>query len=429
MLICISVSHRTASFALLDRLTTGHEGSESHLQDDGVRGAVTISTCNRFETYLDVTVDESGSVDAAYDDALARFASAAGAPVQQLRDSAQMMSSSRVAAHLFAVTTGLESVAVGEEDIAGQVRRALEQSRKERASSAALEQLFEMASATSRGVRSATKINSAGRSMVRLALDLAESRIPSWRQARVLLIGTGAYARTTLAALRARGVQSVAVSSPSGRQAVFATREHVRPIPPADLANAIAEADLVITSTRVHVLDAEIIRAARGDIDLPLLIIDLGLPANVAKDVTTVPGVDLLDLETISVHAPVQELNASGRARDLVEDAAEDYTVQRAQEQAAPVIVAFRDQVEDLVNTALRRAKTRGEYSPDVERVLRHFASVLVHMPSERAREMAAEGRLDEFSAALDVIHGVQTQTGQPDAAGSSIQDPPAKQA
>lgn len=415
VLLCVSVSHRTASFATLDRLTSGHPGPQAHLADPDVRGAVVVSTCNRVEAYLDIDAWDAPTVDRATDDALARFADAARTDIGQVRDSAQVMAASRVAAHLFAVTSGLESVAVGEEEIAGQVRKAVGSARSSGTSSAALEHLFQMASATSRGVRNTTKINAAGRSMVRLGLDLAESRLPAWERTNVLLVGTGAYARTTLAALRSRGVRRVTVTSPSGRQERFATREHVRPVPAHDLSAAVAEADLVITSTTVPVLDAATVKSARDGIDSPLLIIDLGLPANVAKDVTDVPGVDLLDLETISVHAPVQELNASSQARDLVADAAAEYDVRAAADAASPAIVAYRDRIDELVGTALVRAKTRGEYSPDVERVLRHFASVLVHGPSQRAREFAVQGRLDEFTRALQVLHGLSAASASSD--------------
>src|SRR5690606_18198337 len=84
--------------------------------------------------------------------------------------------------------------------------------------------LFQKASTASRGVKTRTAIGHAGRSVVRLALQLASSRISDWSKTHVLLIGTGAYAATTVAALRDRGVQQITVFSPSGRAAKFAAR-------------------------------------------------------------------------------------------------------------------------------------------------------------------------------------------------------------
>ena len=85
-----------------------------------------------------------------------------------------------VAGHLFSVASGLESVVVGEGEIAGQVRRSLERARTEGTTTPELERLFQRASQTSRRVKNETGIGSEGRSLVRLALDLAESRITDW---------------------------------------------------------------------------------------------------------------------------------------------------------------------------------------------------------------------------------------------------------
>src|SRR5699024_84878 len=116
-----------------------------------------------------------------------------------------------------------------------------------------------------------------------------------WGWANVLLIGTGAYAGTTWAALRERGVDQIGVASPSGREQVFAQRDGVTPVSASVRPVALAQADLVITSTRVRTLDVAELRRARAGVDRPLLVIDLGLPANVDKQVDTLPRVELLD--------------------------------------------------------------------------------------------------------------------------------------
>ncbi|WP_245708756.1 glutamyl-tRNA reductase [Ruania alba] len=404
----MSASHRTADFSLLERLSAAHGGAATHLTDPGVRGAVVVATCNRYESYLDVAADSDEDVQGAMDRALDRIATDTGVSAAELRPRTRTMKASRVAAHLFAVASGLDSVVLGEDEIAGQVRRSLADARKQGTTTASLERLFQMASATSRGVKNTTRINAAGRSMVRLALDLAETRLPAWSETSVLIIGTGAYARTTLAALRDRGVGVVDVASPSGRERRFAVRDGVRPVSADGRPDALAAADLVITSTNVVALDASDLSAAGRDPAHPLLVVDLGLPANVDKDVAHVTGVDLLDLETISLHAPVQELNASAEAFDLVDQAAKDFEQRSAEDAAAPAIVAYRTHVEQVLEAELARARARGDEDDETERALRHFASVLIHTPTTRAREAAAGGRLDEVVAAMRTLYGIE---------------------
>jgi len=84
---------------------------------------------------------------------------------------------------------------------------------------------------------------SAGRSLVRLALELAESRISDWAAVRVLLVGTGKYAGASLAALRERGVVDVQVFSPTGRAAKFALSHDVGPVESDDLLEARGAGD------------------------------------------------------------------------------------------------------------------------------------------------------------------------------------------
>lgn len=409
VLVCVSVSHRTADFALLERLSAAATTADPTAGLNSVRGSVVVATCNRYENYLDVDdVPVTGGEPPALTALLTHLAERAGVSTDRLRSSARTMTGSRVAAHLFAVASGLDSVVVGEDEIAGQVRRALTEAREAGTTTPSLERAFQMASTTSRDVRNVTGINAAGRSMVRLALDLAESRIPAWDRANVLLIGTGVYAGATWAALRERGVQRIGVASPSGREQVFAQRDGVACVSASAQPVALAQADLVITSTRVQALDVADIRSARADTSKPLLVIDLGLPSNVDKAVAYLPGVELLDLETISLHAPVQELNASAQAMDMVREATASFDQRSAEQSAGPAITAYRGRVNQVLAAELDRLEARGRLTEETERALRHFAGVLVHEPTTRARQLASEGRLDEVESAIDTLYGVQ---------------------
>ena len=131
------------------------------------------------------------------------------------------------------------------------------------------------------------------------------------------------------------------------------------------------------------------------------LVIDLGLPRNIDPAVAALPGIELLDLETVRLHAPLEQL--SERAHDLVRTAAAEFTAEAA---AEPAIVALRTHVFELLDAEIARARSRGA-GDETEAALRHLAGVLLHEPSVRARELAAEGRLPEFVAGLHALHGI----------------------
>ncbi len=412
MLLCVTASHKTAGFDLLERLSV-HTREVAPLiaeHHECVQGAVVLSTCNRFEAYVDMDEPVTAAGAIGVEATLQAIEAATGVGADDLDGSYQVMQGDAVALHLFAVASGLESVVVGEGEIAGQVRRALTDARRHGTSSAELERLFQRASEAQRGVKNGTALGRAGRSLVRLALDLADSRIADWSKLSVLLVGTGSYAAATLAALRDHGASDLSVHSPSGRGERFALKHGIRHAP--QLAAAVASADLVITCTSAErpVVDASMLDGA------PRFVIDLGLPRNVDPDVASVPGVTLLDLETIRLHAPLEELQATDAARTIVAEAAHRFSVVGDSHAVTPGVVALREHVFGLLEAEVARSRARGD-DERTEQALRHLVGVLLHTPTARAHELAAAGRADEYLDALATLFGLEASPASPGAA------------
>jgi glutamyl-tRNA reductase len=405
VLICLTASHRNASFDLLERLSIGAPAAASRLvtESDVLEGAVVLATCNRFEAYLDIAGDDATAVRATVE----AVSAASELPADEVFDSVQVLDGGDVVQHLFAVSSGLESVVVGETEISGQVRRALEDARRDGTTTSALERLFQEAAHTSRGVKTRTRIGAAGRSLVRLGLELASSRITDWAETSVLLVGTGSYAATTIAALRDRGAEHIQVFSPSGRAPWFAAKHDL--VAATDLRAAIGTSDVVITCTSSEV---PVVEACDLDDGARRIVIDLGLPRNVHPDAADVDGVELLDLETISIHAPIAELNAETEARAIVDDAVSRFRAQALEQSTTPALVALRKHVFDVLDDEIDRVKRRGDTTPEsaeqTERALRHLVGVLLHRPSVRARELGRAGRGDDFVGALDALFGLR---------------------
>ncbi len=181
---------------------------------------------------------------------LRTLAGAADLPHDTFRERAEVLVGAPALHHLFAVTSGLESIAVGEEEIAGQVRRAYEAARETRSTTPELDTAFQRAAKVSRDVRAATSLGKQGRSLVQFALQLAGTRVTDWRQTRALIVGTGNYAATTVATLRTLGVSELAVYSLTGRAEKFAEKYGVRA--EHDLRDAVAAAEVVITCTNTY---------------------------------------------------------------------------------------------------------------------------------------------------------------------------------
>nr|WP_259062842.1 glutamyl-tRNA reductase [Microbacterium sp. AK031] len=418
----MTANHKTASFEMLERLSRTPDDVAPNLLRLApcVQGAVVVSTCNRFEAYVEVDEPVTAAGAVGVEAVLEAIEQSAGIPTEELDGAYTVHSGRRVAEHLFAVASGLESVVSGEGEIAGQVRRALTTARKHGTTSPELERLFQRASQAQRKVKNVTALGRAGRSLVRLALELADSRIADWSAERVLLVGTGSYAAVTLATLRERGATNISVYSPSGRAELFAKKHDITAVTEADYASVATASSLLITCTTATepVLGRAQLQGPTADspAGCPMgqqtsqLVIDLGMPRNVDPDISSLEGVALLDLETIRLHAPLEELQATDAARTVVREAADTFHVIGAQQSVTPSVVAFRTHILSLMEAEIERARARGDEGGKVEQAMRHLAGVLTHTPTTRAHELAAQGRGDEFAAALETLYGIKAE-------------------
>jgi len=400
VLVCLTAHQRTTPLESLERLAGMGDEVAVRLKGahDEIRGAVVLSTCNRFEAYFDL--DDASPVPA-MDAAMEQLSGLAELPFRTVRDTVDFAQGHRVAQHLFSVAAGLDSVAVGEDEIAGQVRRALDAARRDGLTTAPLEQLFQRATEASRAVRNSTRLGESGRSLVRLAVELAGSRIEDWSEARVLLVGTGRYAAASLAALRDVGARDIRVHSRSGRKR-FAHREHLTVVPADAYAAEAAAADVVVTcttTTQDFALHADEHAAARAGIRTPQVIVDLGMPRNVDPGVRALPDVELLDLETIRVQAPIDESATIDHAREIVQAAAARHAASHRVHEVSPTVVALREHVRSVLQSEIARGA-----SAETEAALRHFSGVLLHGLIARGHALASGGHGSEWADAVATV-------------------------
>ncbi|GAA4427320.1 glutamyl-tRNA reductase [Georgenia halophila] len=434
VLLMLSANHHDLDLADIDRLATGTHGLGSRVvaEDAAVRGAVVLSTCNRFELYLEAA-EEDGGESAATAAAYRAVADAADISVDEVARLMRPVSGEQAVSHIFDVAAGLDSMVVGEREIVGQVRRALADARADGTTTPLLERTLQHAARTSRQVAVETDLARAGRSVVAVALDLAAAQLfgtddpaspatdgvpqESWGGSRTLLVGTGAYAGASLAALRARGAADVAVWSASGRAETFAASHHVE-VAPADLTEAVAHADLVVTcrGTGTPVLDLNTVSAAaatRPEGAGALVVVDLALHRDVERGVGDLPGVLLVDLEAVREHAPATTAAEIVRARAIVTEGVRSLAETTAERRMDGAVVALRTRVADVVAEEL--GKLPAEETVSTERAaqaLRRLAARLVHEPTVLAREAGREGRAEEHLRALEQVLGLDV--GEP---------------
>lgn len=375
-----------------------------------IRGAVVLGTCNRVEIYVEADAAGHPEVSAQLRGTLA---AALPEPCCLSHLPLRERHGTGVLWHLFEVGAGLDSMVVGEREIAGQLRRALKQARADGTATYLLTESIEQALRTSRRVAHLTGIAANGRSVVSVGLDLLGR---DWAGTRVLLLGTGAYAGAVVSALRARGCGDIAVHSPSGRAAAFAASHGVTVAAP-DLPDAVGAADVVVACRGVgqHVVTAELLATVLADAPAKVIdVLDLALARDVEPACGDLAGVRLLDLATVQRHVPDASAVAVRRAERLVAEGVEDLVVRLAGRQLDPAVVALRDNVTAMVDDEIGRLPAGRPVTRDeAAHALRRLAARLIHEPSVRARKAAEQGRGASYLAALHEVYGIHADADE----------------
>ncbi|WP_299166082.1 glutamyl-tRNA reductase [uncultured Arthrobacter sp.] len=411
-------THSDIDLETVARLSVGaSQVASSALQDSSaLNGAVTLATCNRFEIYGEAASE--ADIEAARSSLIAAISNESGLPKSKVSGSFSTLTGQDVPRHLFSVSAGLDSAVVGEREIAGQVRRALVESQGVGTASGGLVRLFQAASRTARDVGAQTALGARGRSIVSVALDLAAdlSSTRELAEKSVVVFGTGAYAGATMALLRERGCTDICVYSPSGRAESFVATRGGTALTDETLPAALTKADVVIgCSGSERRVSAEDIRQLRQGIDRTLVIVDLALNHDFDPEVDWVENVELITLESVRLAAPEEQAESLRQAGELVTDAAKSFQEQANSRSVDAAIVALRKHTQQVLDAEMSRVRAQHgctAAAEEVEFALRRMVRQLLHVPTVRARQLAAEGRQEDYTAALEALYGIEPDDG-----------------
>ena len=398
--VVVGLNHRHASLDQLERLAVSPEQAPKALlwltQRSHISEAVVLSTCNRVEVYARVHRFHGGISDIRQ-----FFCEWAGFAPEELSDLTYEYHDERAAAHLFTVTCGLDSVVVGEQQVARQVKQAYLDAEREGACGANLGGVFQRALRVARQVRTLTQVDQAASSMLDAGLEAAEVEFGPIAGRTVLLLGAGKIG--TLASRRLLDTaQQVLVVNRTFDRAQRLAGHGAMALPMERLDEAIERADLVIASTasRDPLIAPERLRpimARRPDRGLVLL--DLAVPRDVAPACRDLPGVRVLDVDAVA--ATVADKPAAGelaQARELVTEEVSAYMTWQHARRIEPTIAALRTRAERIRVAELERMSSRLAGLDDrqraaVEQLSRGILNTLLHEPTVRLKAASRDDR------------------------------------
>jgi glutamyl-tRNA reductase len=418
--LVVGLSYRTAPIGLLERAALEDRAARALeaelLRHEHVAEAVVLSTCNRLEVYADVTRFHGGIEDVGE-----ALAAATGIPLTELTSHLYVHYEAAAVTHLFAVASGLESMAVGEQQILGQVRTALRAAQDGGSAGRVLDGLLQRALHVGKRAHSETALDGAGRSLVEAALHHAAAVVGPLPGAHVLVVGAGTMSGLVVATLQRTGVTRLAVANRTPERAErLAGPVGGRAVPLPELPSALADADVVVSCTGAvgHVVTADVAASAaarRGG--RPQVYLDLALPRDVDPAAAEVPGVQVLDLEALGRDlAAVSGGEHVEQARVIVAQEVADYLTARRAESVAPTVVALRAHAREVVEAEVARLAGRlPDLDPDVraevERTVHRVVEKLLHTPTVRVKQLATAPGGDAYADALRALFDLRIDT------------------
>jgi glutamyl-tRNA reductase len=462
--LIIGLSHRSAPVATLERAAVTGDALGKLLHDvfqaDPVAGAFVVSTCNRVEIYAEVDKFHAGL--SGISDLLARHS---GVPLTELTPHLYVHYEDRAVQHLLAVTSGLDSMVVGETQILGQVRQALALAREQGTLGRVLDDLGALALRAAKRAHAETGIDRAGANLVSVGVGLAAARLRPGSPALaarnyeigashfvdsgrardggsadrplaglgVLVVGAGSMSSLAVATAHRLGAAGIVIANRTPKRAErLAASVSGSTAALADLPAAVAAADLVISCTGADglvitagmVSDALRLRAGSTGTAAttggarPLVLLDLALPHDVDPGAAHLPGVTVLGLDALedaghAVAAAQAEDVAAVRAI-VAEELAARVSARHAA-RVAPTVVALRAKAAEVVEAELGRLggrlgtldeRTRAE----IARAMHRVADKLLHAPTVRVKELAGSPGGDSYETALRVLFDLDQQ-------------------
>ncbi|EXX89363.1 glutamyl-tRNA reductase [Paenibacillus darwinianus] len=406
-IIAVGLNYRTAPVEVRERFTFSEqelpEAIRQLKQTKSILEGVIVATCNRTELYA---VTDRHHLCGHY---IRSFMEQwFGLPRDSFTDHLYMYEDDKAIEHLFRVTSGLDSMVIGETQILGQVRDAFLLAQEQKATGTLFNMLFKQSVTTAKRAHAETSIGEAAVSVSYAAVELGKRIFGRFNGKTVMIVGAGKMSELTAKHLYANGAERVLVVN----------RTYDRAVELADKFNGVAmtleearhrlhEADVVISSTgsQEFVLNKEMVeREMERRKSRPLFMIDIAVPRDLDPTIASVPNVflyDIDDLEGIVESNLEQRRKEAVKIEAMIADEIEQFRRWYRTLGVVPLIRSLQTKAEaiheETMDSLMKKLPNLDEHEMKVIRKLtKSIVNQMMHDPILRIKEMAGEKRADE---------------------------------
>lgn len=414
-LLALGVNHHTAPLAIREQVAFGPEKLEHALHDLTQSRRATevaiLSTCNRTELYVNSPEPETVS---------AWLAEFHRIEPQELAPYLYALPREKAAQHAFRVAAGLDSMVLGETQILGQMKQAVQTAEKAGTLGLLLHKLFQRTFSVAKEVRSSTEIGANSVSMAAAAVRLAERIFPGIREQACLFIGAGEMIELCITHFAAQHPHRMTVANRTVERArPLADRFAAGAIPLTALPDELAKYDIIVTSTAspLPILGKGLLeRAVKQRRHRPIFIVDLAVPRDVEAEVAEMNDVFLYtvdDLGQVVREGMDNRVAQVAQAEAIIETSVESFVHWMEGRELVPVIRSLRDAGERHRRHEIEKAQkalARGEDPAKVLDALSHtLSNKLLHAPTY-ALSHASRDEREQIARLVSKLYGLHQE-------------------
>ena len=406
-LLVYGINHRTAPLPLREKIAFSEIEQPHSIQNllsnnSSVKECFIVSTCNRTEIYC--SIESANSVDIKY-----WLINEKPVSNEELINCSYEYWDSDAVSHLAKVACGLDSMAVGEPQIMGQVKQSIETANQGNLIGENLDLAIRAAISAAKEVRTRSKIGENAVSIAYAASSLATKIFSDLSKKKALLIGAGETVEIVASYLNRRKIGSLTIANRTISNAeVLASRYTAKTTSLSSVNSCLHEFDIVISSTAssFHIIGKGTAEAAiKKRRRKPIFMVDLAVPRDIEPEISELPDIYLYsidDLQEITAQNVRLREEEKVFAESIIEEAVKEYEAEMRLNGDISFISAFRDKAEQIRLQELNRAMKQINNGKDPTEILgemsKSLTNKLIHSPTSAIRQASRAGHREIIS-------------------------------
>ena len=388
-LTVIGLNHQTAPLGIREKLAFAAEtlpDAVNSLLDSGAAGeAVILSTCNRTELYC---VGEPAAVT----EWLAAYQSL---PAAEIRPYLYTYGCTDTVRHAFRVACGLDSMVLGEPQILGQIKDAVNAAQEQNTVGTWLNALFQKTFSVAKEIRSGTAVGEHSVSMAAAAVKMAAQIFPSVGKLNVLFVGAGEMIELVATYFAAENPRLMTVANRTLARAEELCGKlgiNAEPCLLSDIPEILYQYDVVISSTAspLPVIGKGMAeRALKQRGQMPVFMLDLAVPRDIEAEIAELDDVYLYtvdDMAGVVQSGREARQKAAAEAEVMVEQKVAEFLEWQKSRENVPLIRALRDEGErarrHVLENAMKQLAKGASPEEVLERLSVQLTNKLLHSPT-----------------------------------------------